>query len=439
MDDGRVMPSAKDVEGGSASGDGDENIPDWTTWLRSRLERVSTSERTAAASTEAPAQDVLADEQPDQRRAEDSPPLDPGLTAEGVGFAERVPVEEVASEDSSPVEAAAPEEAHAPEEAAAPEEVAAAEEGATAEEAPAASPTAPAPIAAVPTTRDVPAPPAPDSAFVIEIEALRAAVTALVAGVGALTDMFTGFRSVVSERLNEYNGLEIGERLQRLGHGMEGLGKLRGEFEENRRLQAATIAELRHRQAEVGERLQGLARGMEKLVAIRSDDDRWAEVMGRLLDEVDAERQAGEREMLAAEGVLHRLDGLEEALGRVTADVSDAMTRLPDVADGERRAREQEELTAAKVVDRLDGLEQALDRIAGDVADMTAVLRASKDRAQAVASAEGQRPPSAGHGDAGANRPSSTRRPAARPQGRRATPLRAERPTGASRRRPGAG
>ena len=370
MEEGRVMPSAKDVEGGSAGGDGDENTPDWNTWLRSRLERVSTSERTAAASTEAPAKEVLADEQPGQRRVEDSPAQDPGVPAEGVGFAERVPVEEVASGDSSPVEADAPEEASA------------------------ASPTASAPIAPVPTTRDVPA---PDSVFLIEIEALRAAVTALVGGVGALTDMFTGFRSVVSERLNEYHGLQIGERLQ------------------------------------------GLTEGMEKLVAIRSDDDRWAEVMGRLLDELEAERQAGDREMLAAESVLERLDGLEEAQGRVTADVSEAMARLLDGLDGDRRAREQEELTAAKVTDRLDELEQALDRMAGDVADMTAVLRASEDRAQAVASAEEQRPPSAGHGDDHATGRSSSRRPAARPQGRRATPLRAERPTGTSRRRPGAG
>lgn len=416
MDDGRVMPSAKDVEGGSVSGDGDENIPDWTTWLRSRLERVSTSERTAAASTEAPAQEVVAGEHPDQRSAEDSPPEDEGVSGEG----DRLPAEDVAAEAWSSVEDDVPEQPDVPVEASA------------------GPRTAAAPIAPVPAVRDVAPPPAPDPAFVIEIEALRAAVTALVAGVGALTDMFTGFRSVVSERLNEYNGLEIGERLQRLGHGIEGLGRLRGEFEENRRLQATTIAELRQSEAEIGERLQGLANSMEKLVAIRSDDDRWAEVMGRLLDEVDAERQAGEREMLAAEGVLERLGGLEEAMGRVTVDVSEAMARLPDLLDAERRAREQEELTAGKVIGRLDKLEQALDRIAGDVAHMTAALRASEDRAQAVASAEARRPPSAGHGDDGAAEPPSTRR-AARPPGRRATPLRAERPTGASRRRPGAG
>lgn len=401
------MPSAKDVEGGSASGDGDENIPDWTTWLRSRLERVSSSERTAAGSAEAAAPEVVADEEPDQRSAQDSPARDQTVSDQGVGFAERLPVE-VASAQASSMEA-----------------------GGVAN-APATSATAP-----VPPTPDVPSSAAADSAAVIEIEALRAAVTALVAGVGALTDMFTGFRSVVSERLNEYNGLEIGERLQRLGHGMEGLGKLRGEFEENQRLQASTIAELRHNETEIGERLQRLTEGMDKLVAVRSDDDRWAEVMGRLLDEVDAERLAGERELLAAEGVLERLDGLEQALGRVTADVSEALNRLPDALEGERRAREEDELTGEEVVARLDGLEQALDRMAGDVAEMTAALRASEDRAQGATSTEVQIPPrSVSVDEDGAITPSPRRRPAARPQGRRTAPLRAERRPGAPRRRP---
>lgn len=410
MDEGRVMPSAKDVEGGSASGDGDENIPDWTTWLRSRLERVSSSERTAAGSAEAPAPEVVADEEPDQRPAQDSLAKDQAVSDQGVGFAERLPVE-VASAQASSVEAGGP------------------------VGGPATSATAPVPP--VPPARDVPTSAAGDSAFVIEIEALRAAVTALVAGVGALTDMFTGFRSVVSERLNEYNGLEIGERLQRLGHGIEGLGKLRGEFEENQRLQASTIAELRHNETEIGERLQRLTEGMDKLVAVRSDDDRWAEVMGRLLDEVDAERQAGERELLAAEGVLERLDGLEQALGRVTADVSEALNRLPDALEGERRAREEDELTGEEVVARLDGLEQALDRMAGDVAEMTAALRASEDRAQGATSTEVQLPPrSVSMDEDGAITPSPRRRPAARPQGRRAAPLRAERRPGAPRRRP---
>ena len=415
MDEGRVMPSAKDVEGGSAGGDGDENIPDWTTWLRSRLERVSSSERTAAGSAEAPAPEVVADEEPDQRPAQDSPAEDQAVSDQGVGFAERLPVE-VASGQASSVVAGGP-------------------EGAPATSATASVPNAPVPP--VPSTPDVPTPAAPDAAFVIEIEALRAAVTALVAGVGALTDMFTGFRSVVSERLNEYNGLEIGERLQRLGHGIEGLGKLRGEFEENRRLQADTIAELRHNEAEIGLRLQRLVEGMDKLVAVRSDDDRWAEVMGRLLDEVDAERQAGERELLAAEGVIERLDGLEQALGRVTTDVSEAMTRLPDAPDGERRAGDEELLAAEAVIERLDGLEQALDRMAGDVAEMTAALRLSEDRAQAAASAEVQLPPrSVPMDDDGAITLPPARRPAARPPGGRAAPLRAERRPGSSRRRP---
>ncbi|HEV2069646.1 MAG TPA: hypothetical protein VGR26_07630 [Acidimicrobiales bacterium] len=414
------MPSAKDVEGESGSGDGEENIPDWTTWLRSRLERVSNSERTAAGSTEAPAREADGHDQPEPRRPA-GPADEQAVSDEGVGSAERLPVEVTPSEQASPV----PDD-HSEDDG---------------PEVPlATSATTSARMAPPPTTSERPIAPVPDSAFLIEMEALRAAVTALVAGVGVLTDTFTGFRSVVSERLTEYNGLEIGERLQRLGHGIEGLGKLRGEFEENRRLQATTIAELRHNEAEVGERLQRLAEGMEKLVAIRSDDDRWAEVMGRLLDEVDAERHAGEREVLAGEGVIERLDGLDQALGRITADVSEAMARLPDALDGERRATEREELTTEKVVGRLDGLEQGLDRIAAEVAEVTAVLRSSEDRAQALASAEVQPPPSPGPvDDDGPITPSLTRRPAARPEGRRAAPLRAERRTGASRRRPGAG
>ncbi|CAN5204942.1 hypothetical protein BH24ACT1_BH24ACT1_13230 [soil metagenome] len=410
MDEGRVMPSAEKDMGEPAKGGGDEDIPDWTTWLRSRLERVSSSERTAAESAEAASQEVVGG---DEQGVEDGGAEDEVLSVEGVGFEETLPVEDVAPKEASPIEGAGPE----------------------------GPPAAPASPAAAMTPAPAPLP-GPDSAFVVEIEALRAAVTALVAGVGALTDTFTGFRSVVNDRLSEYNGLEIGERLQRLAHGMEDLAKIRGELEDNRRLQATTNAELRQNDAEVSERLERLAEGMESLLAVRSDDERWAEVMGRLLDEVDAERHAGEREMLAAGGVIERLDGLEHALRRITEEVSEGLTRLPDVVDAERRAEEREALSDEKVVGRLDRLDQALRQVATDVAEVTAVQRSSADRAQAS-----PRDNDADHlvrampaPDAAATRASSSpRKPSVRPPGRRATPLRAERPTAPFRSRPDIG
>lgn len=388
MDEGRVMPSAKE-EGESARGDGDEDIPDWTTWLRSRLERVSSSERTAAEQAEAAPDEVVADKEPEE------------------GADEKQVVQEPSSAPASPPP---------------PPPVSAPPVSAPPVSPPPPPPVSPPPVSPEPPRPASPAPaPAPvptsgtDSSVGSETEALRAAVTALTAGVGALTDTFTAFREQVIERLHEYS-----ETVQRASE------RTAAELEDNRRMQAVANAELRQNDAEVTERLQRLADGMEGLAALRSDDERWAEVMGRLLDEVDAERQAGEREVLAAGGVIERLDGLEGAMARITAEVSGGMGRSGDALEAEQQARERDTLTAEKVLGRLNELDQALRQIAADVGR----ARRSNDEVQLPARAVRA-------SDASTRKSSSsTRKPPTRAPVRRSAPLRADRPTPASRRRP---
>ncbi|MBA3955729.1 MAG: hypothetical protein H0X58_03605, partial [Acidimicrobiia bacterium] len=185
------MVDKKDEEDPAPASD-DQDAPDWTTWLRSRLERVSSSERKAAGSVhEVPGESVGGDEQ--------------GRTGTGP-------------------------------------------EGETATPAPTPAPT-PGPT---------PAPRVPALTFgsttvpLSEIEALRAAVTALVAGVGTLADTFSGFRSSVTDRLEEYS-----ETVQRV------TSDTATELGEYRKAQAGSTDDLGRAVAEVRERLRGLSRDME--------------------------------------------------------------------------------------------------------------------------------------------------------------------------------
>ncbi len=268
--------AAKREEEEPAAPSGGDDAPDWTTWLRSRLERVSNSERKAADS----GQDVP---------------------------------EEVAGGDPPKPEGPVPQGNAAPKTAPAP---------------PAPAP-APAPGSARPAPTPVPVrPAAAASTSGSEVDALRAAVTALVAGVGALADTFSGFRTTVTERLDEYR-----ETLLRA------TTDTATELEAHRQVHAgAATDEPNAALAEVNDRLQRLAAGMDHLTTIRGDDERWAEVMGRLLDEVDAERQASEQERSVTGGVIERLEGLEQAMQGIATDVAE------NVAGQQRIAAELAEL-----------------------------------------------------------------------------------------------
>lgn len=350
---------------------GDEEAPDWTTWLRSRLERVSSSERKAGESV----RDAPGEAGDDQQHGEDStsppatapPGSGPAPVASGPGLVKSSPA-------SIPPRS------------------------------PAASASTPAPT---------------PGSTAVEIEALRAAVTALVAGVGALADTFSGFRSVVTERLEEYSGTVL--RVTK---------DTAAELEEHRKVHAGSTDELGRTVAEVSDRLQRLAGGMEELTMIRGDDERWAEVMGRLLDEVDAERQAGERQKSTTEGVVKRLDGLDQALQRIAAEVT-------EMAVGQQRITA--ELTEMAV---------GHHRVAADVAQVAVAQRSSAKAATQQLAAELDRPPRLTDAqvrllaeavlEVAAEKRSSPSspppfRPSAPPRGRRQTPLRAQRKARPSR------
>ncbi|HWH35828.1 MAG TPA: hypothetical protein VNT56_10985 [Acidimicrobiales bacterium] len=195
-------------------------------------------------------------------------------------------------------------------------------------------------------------------ALLVEMEALRAAVASLVAGIGALTDSFSTFRSGLNERLDEHtrrvreaarqsaSGTDQARQALTgatadLGRALAAVeGRLDGVAGQLQELAAAGEAspapsaagsgtdELRSILADQGERLDRLVLGMDELVAVRSDDDRWAEVMGRLLDEIDAERVA-EAEAPGRPEPAGGLDEIEDSLVRIEADLSQLASRPP--------------------------------------------------------------------------------------------------------------
>ncbi len=495
------MAAKRDEEDPAAPSGGDDS-PDWTTWLRSRLERVSNSEREAADSV----QDV-----PEEVAGGD-PPQPEGPVPQGHAAPKSAP--------AAPAPPPAPGSARS-------------------------APTpAPAPVLPAPTPAPV-LPAVAASTSGSEVDALRAAVTALVAGVGALADTFSGFRTTVTERLDEYRETllrattdtateleahrqvhaaatdkpatdepdpalaEVNVQLQRLAAGIADLTLIRTEMEAHRQVHAAAaepdpalaevndqlqrlsagmddVAAIRteleaHRQVhaaadadadepdpalgEVNDQLQRLAAGIDHVAAIRGDDERWAEVMGRLLDEVDAERQATEQERSVTGGVIERLEGLEQAVQGIATDVAENVagqqriaTELAEMAEaypgftaewaqfveGQERlagyvaqiGQAQQGVTAEvthlvlgqqRIVEDVAELARAQQRQADEVTQMALAQRAS---AEAEAVLEGvvrdaaieQRPPS------------PVRSPA--PPGRRRAPLRADRqsaPPGRSR------
>lgn len=217
------------------------------------------------------------------------------------------------------------------------------------------------------------------------MEALRAAVTALVTGFAALADTFSGFRSVMTERLHEYSGAVLQVSRDTVA-----------ELKEHRKVHAGASESSAGNVAEVSDQLQRLAAGMEHLAGIRSDDERWAEVMGRLLDDVDAERQAGERERSAAESMAERLQGLEHVVQGVVADLAEMAAGNQRLAEevGEVTATQQRvgaELaeitkTQQRVTEVLAEMAAGQQRVADDVAEVAATQqRVAEDVAEVAA------------------------------------------------------
>jgi uncharacterized coiled-coil protein SlyX len=191
---------------------------------------------------------------------------------------------------------------------------------------------------------------------------------------------------------------------------MDDLATIRVELEEHRTTHTgstdelgSTVAEIGGAVAEMSVRLQRQAATMENLAALRGDDERWAEVMGRLLDEVDVERQTGQREDAAPEGVVERLTGLEHALQSVAADLADVAAAQRVSADQQRAPLQLDEAQVRLLA----------EAVLGAASDMRPSPADSSPPAMVDALAE--TPPSAPD-----KRPAPAR-------GRRAAPLRAER------------
>ncbi|MBA2438121.1 MAG: hypothetical protein H0V52_07195 [Acidimicrobiia bacterium] len=168
---------------------------------------------------------------------------------------------------------------------------------------------------------------------------------------------------------------------------MDDLATIRVELEEYRTTHTgstdelgSTVAEIGGAVAEMSVRLQRQAATMEDLTALRGDDERWAEVMGRLLDEVDAERQTGQREDAAPEGVVERLTGLEHALQSVAADVAELVSNQQGAA-----AADAAEMVLAQqsLVAEVAAVAAAQQGVAADLADVAAAQRVSADQQRA--------------------------------------------------------
>ncbi len=292
--------------------------PDWTVWLRSRLERLASSEGKEDGA-EPPLDAALDPFLPPRPSApvEDPAPPEVEVTAGG----EVVP----ASFSESPQQDAALPTGPDPGVVAGLDAL---------RSAVAALPTGPDPgvVAGLEALRSAVAalPTGPDPGVVAGLEALRSATTALSIRVEALADANSSFRSVLNERLDEY-----AETVLRVVKGTT------SNLDEYRRMHATSITELRRTGAETAGSLARLAGRMEELATIQGDDERWVEVMGQLCDEVTAERAWGRshEEVRAEEAVSssERLGAVEEVLDRLAAQVAGLAARVQVAQEQPRR------------------------------------------------------------------------------------------------------
>ena len=393
----------------TVTGSGGET-PDWTTWLRSRLERVARSERRGAevvdddasadtdtgsgddtrAAAEASAvaesetsldtdDDVATDTDTDSGADDDvSTDADSGADSDSDADAGA----DAGADADSRTEASRP-------------PLPGPERGFVDSPADWLQPSLPPDASTRSTsgfgTRVLPPPPVPPpstssspsapTAEAVEqgLGSAMVAVVALSARIDALVDATTGFRTALSEHLDTSAD--------------EVLGVTRttaADLAEHRRSHDAAITQLQGSTIENAEALHRLTERVEHLVTMAGDDEHLVDAVRPVIEANAAEQRAGgQRTEEALAAMSERLDRLEESLGQLVAGLSGLEEQLAvpgddepwaeavrqvfeEVAGARRGDEERTEEALSGVPERLGGVERALDELAEDLAAVRA-------------------------------------------------------------------
>jgi hypothetical protein len=341
--------------------DDHDEVPDWTVWLRARLERVSSSEgKTAdreATALPAPVQ-VGAGDSGDSGGGTiatspevSAPPATADPTAD--------PVTSPASTDT---DADPDAETDADTDADTETDQSSASAAKASPPVTAGQPQAVVSSAAGPPPAVAPSVALPDPTLTIALESLRSASMALSARVDALADTTSSFRSVLNERLDEY-----AETVLRVAKGNA------SDIEEYRRMHAASITELRRTGTETADSLARLAGRMEELVTTQADDERWAEVLGQLSNNTNSSFRSVLNERLDeyAETVLRVAKGnasdIEEYRRMHAASITELRRTGTETADSLARLAATAEIPQDPVLQLDDAQIQALAAAVAEV------------------------------------------------------------------------
>ncbi len=306
----------------------DAGSPDWTVWLRSRLERVAISERQGADTGSDEKEGTGSDEEGREAEAAtagNSTAEDAGPAADRRHSEPFLPVPEPRSDDAElalrldwpehPLQQALTAESL---QVPASVDPAPPPPPVVARVAPAPDPT-PAILAGLDSLQTAVSalPSGPDPAILAGLDSLQTAVSALPARIDAAADATGSFRSVMNDRIDEYV-----ETVMRAAKGTS------SDLEEYRRMHASSITELRRVTIDTAETLRRLTGWIEELATVQGDDERWAHAMTGVFEEMAAERRAQEDHLTDTLSSLSslpgRLDQVEGGLREALAELADA-------------------------------------------------------------------------------------------------------------------
>lgn len=431
---------------GTAPGSGGDT-PDWTTWLRSRLERVARSERRGAAV-------VDDDTSTDTSTDDDANAVTEASAVAGTGTSfdtdtdidDDIHTDIEASGDSDTGTEAPPSPLPRPEDlfvdsppdwlqpSLPPDASARATSGFGTRVLP--PPPGPPPPPATGSSPGPPTAPAVEQGF----SSAMAAVVALSARIDALVDATTGFRSALSERLDTSSDEVLGVARSTAA-----------DLDEHRRSQDAAITGLQGSATENAEVLHRLTERVEHLATVAGDDEHLVDAVRPVIEANAAEQRAGaQRTQEALVAMSERLDRLEESLSQLVAGLSGLEEQLAvpvddepwveavrqvfeEVAGARRGDEERAEEALSGVPERLVGVERALDELAEDLAAVRAgpaspALELDQSQVRAIAVAVAQmlddRPPA----PPGPAFPASDRSPPEQVEARPPTPRRRSAP-----------
>lgn len=412
------------------AGTGGGDTPDWTTWLRSRLERVARSERRGAevvSDTEAEGDGDGAEDEVDEDgpTGTDVPPPSPMGAEDTAAIDPQLDWLQPSQPDAAARATSALRTGPVP---------------------PPPVPVAPHAPPPPPPAEPAAAPPPPGPAFDRDLESVMTAVVALTARIDALVDATTGYRTALDERLDEH-----GEAVLRA------ITTDGSDREEHRRSHDAAIAEVQRSTTETAGTLRRLTDEVEHLATVVGDDERWVGAVRTVVDADAAERRAaGQRTEDALTALSERLDGIEGAVSGIATLLSGLQEHLAppgddepwaeavrqvfeEVAGAHRGDEERAEEALSGIPERLGDVERALGQLAAELAEARAQpappapeLGPAQVRAIATAVAEmlGDRPPAspAPATPAGDRPPEKQGPPRPATPRRRSAPLRASSP-----------